>query len=71
MRSLTNERDDFLLATFPIADMTAAAPSPIIFPHIADGDGYVSKFILIGAVGTARTTLNYFGQDGTPLAVGE
>jgi sugar lactone lactonase YvrE len=71
MRSLTNERDEFLLATFPIADMTAAAPSPIIFPHIADGGGYMSQFILIGANGESSATLNYYGDDGTPLVTGE
>jgi hypothetical protein len=71
MRSLTNERDDFLMATFPISDMTMAAPSPIIFPHIADGGGYMSQFILIGAGGASDTTLNYYGEDGTPLAVGK
>jgi streptogramin lyase len=71
MRSLTNERNDFLLATFPIADMTAEAPSPIIFPHIADGGGYVSQFILIGAGGESSTTLSFYGEDGTPLAVGK
>jgi sugar lactone lactonase YvrE len=69
MRSLTNERNDFLLATFPVADMTAAAPSPIIFPHIADGGGYMSQFILIGANGESSTTLNYYAEDGTPLTV--
>jgi sugar lactone lactonase YvrE len=70
MRSLTNERNDFLLATFPIADMTQDAPSPIVFPHMADGGGYVSQFILISADG-ASTTLNYYGDDGSELAVGK
>jgi hypothetical protein len=71
MRSLTNERSDFLLATFPVADMMKPAPSPIVFPHIADGGGYVSQFILIGAGVESSTTLNYYGEDGMPLAVGK
>jgi hypothetical protein len=71
MRSLINERNDFLLATFPIADMTLAAPSPIVFPQIADGGGYVTQFILIGAGGASSVTLNYYGEDGKPLAVGK
>jgi hypothetical protein len=71
MRSLTNERGDFLLSTFPIADMAKAAPSPLIFPHIADGGGYASQFILIGAGGESSATLNYYAEDGTPLAVGK
>jgi hypothetical protein len=71
MRSLTNERNDFLLATFPIADVTATAPSPIIFPHIADGGGYTSQFILIGANGESSATLNYYAEDGTPMTFGD
>jgi sugar lactone lactonase YvrE len=71
VRSLTNERNDFLLATFPIADMTVGAPSPIVFPQIADGGGYVTQFILIGAGGASSVTLNYYGEDGKPLAVGK
>jgi sugar lactone lactonase YvrE len=70
VRSLTNERGDFLLATFPIADMTVAAPSPIVFPQIADGGGYVTQFILIGAGGSSSVTLNYYGEDGKYLPIG-
>ena len=71
IRSLTNERNDFLMATFPVADMTVAAPSPIVFPHIADGGGYATQFILIGTGGASSTTLNFYGEDGTLLAVGK
>jgi hypothetical protein len=69
MRSLTNERADFLLTTFPIADMNRAAPSPIVFPQIADGGGYVTQFILLSPGGAASTTLNFYGETGAPLAV--
>jgi len=71
LRSLTNERSDFLLATFPIADMTAGAPSPIVFPQIADGGGYVTQFIFIGAGGASSVTLNYYSENGKPLPVGK
>jgi hypothetical protein len=71
IRSLTNERNDFLMATFPIADMTLAAPSPIVFPHIADGGGYGTQFILLGAGGASITTLNFYVEDGMPLAIGK
>jgi sugar lactone lactonase YvrE len=69
LRSLYNERNDFLLATFPVADMTKIAPSPIVFPHIADGGGYATEFILISPGGASSTTLNYFSENGTPLAL--
>jgi hypothetical protein len=71
VRSLTNERGDFLLATFPVADMMVGAPSPIVFPQIADGGGYVTQFILIGTGGVSGVTLNYYGEDGKYLAVGK
>ncbi len=71
LRSLNNERNDFLMATFPVADMTRNAPSPIVFPQIVDGGGFVTQFILIGAGGASSVTLNYYGEDGKPLAVGK
>jgi hypothetical protein len=70
VRSLTNELG-FLFTTFPIADMTAAAPSPIVFPQIADGGGNVTQFILISAGGASSTTLSFYGEDGKPLAIGQ
>ena len=45
LRLLVNEREDFLMTTFPIADQTQPAPSPIIFPHVVDGGGYTTQFI--------------------------
>jgi hypothetical protein len=71
MRSLHNERQEFLAALFPIADMTRDAPAPIVFPQIADGGGYVMQFILIGAGGASNVTLNFYDNDGNPLAVGK
>jgi hypothetical protein len=70
MRSLSNERGDFLLTTFPIVDVDRAAPSPVVFPQIADGGGYVTQFILIGAGGASSATLNFYANEGNPLAVG-
>jgi hypothetical protein len=71
LRSLNNSRGNFLLTTFPIADATRPAPAPIIFPQIADGGGYVTEFILLSPGGASNMTLSYYGEDGTPLAVGK
>jgi hypothetical protein len=71
MRSLYNERNDFLMTTFPIADANQPAPSPIVFPQIADGGGYVTQFILLSAGGSSAETFNFYGEDGTPLAIGK
>jgi photosystem II stability/assembly factor-like uncharacterized protein len=47
IRSIYNERKDFLMTTFPIADVGKAAPFPAVFPHIVDGGGYLTEFILL------------------------
>jgi photosystem II stability/assembly factor-like uncharacterized protein len=70
LRSLTNSRDDILLTTFPVADANRAAPSPLVFPQIADGGGHVTQFILLGAGGASSLTLNLHDQGGSPLTVG-
>ncbi len=71
LRSLTNSRGHFLMTTFPIADATQPAPAPIVFPQIADGGGYTTEFIVLSAGGASSMTLNFYGEDGTPLAVGK
>ena len=71
LRSLTNSRGNFLLTTFPIADATQPAPTPIIFPQISDGGGYITEFILLNPGGASNMILSFYGEDGTPLAVGK
>ncbi len=69
IRSLINSRDNFLATTFPIADANQPAPTPMVFPQIADGGGYLTEFILLSTAGPASMTLNFYGEDGTPLYV--
>jgi hypothetical protein len=71
LRSLNNFRGDSLLTTFPVADFNQPAPSPIVFPQIASGGGFQTQFILLSIAGSASTSLNFFDDDGTPLAVGK
>ena len=71
LRSLNNERNDFLMTTFPIADADRTAPSPVVFPQIADGGGFVTGFILLNAGGASKTTLSFFDNEGRQLAVGK
>jgi hypothetical protein len=70
VRSLYNENSDYLMTTFPVADMNQAAPSPIVFPQIADGGGYETQFILLNTGGASSATIHYYDNDGLPLAVG-
>jgi hypothetical protein len=69
LRSLTNERGDFMLTTFPVADMTRAAPSPLIFPHLADGGGYRTEFIFLNSGNAGEAVMNFFGMQGSPLSI--
>ncbi len=71
LRSLNNERNDFLMTTFPIADANRAAPSPVVFPQIADGGGFVTEVILLNAGGASKATVSFFDNEGKPLAVGK
>jgi hypothetical protein len=70
LRSLDNERGDFLMTTFPVADANQTAPSPVVFPHIADGGGYVTQFIMISSGQPASTILNYYEENGVPTDFG-
>lgn len=69
VRSLCNEREDFLLTTFPVADFARRAVSPVVFPRIVDGGGYMTQFILLSPEGTADATLILYDENGNPSAV--
>ncbi len=71
LRSRVNERGDFLLTTFPIADQNQITNSSIIFPQIADGGGYITQFILLSAGGESSTILKLLNNSGTPWTVGK
>jgi hypothetical protein len=67
LRSLYNERGDYLMTAFPIAYMDQAAPAPILFPHIADGGGYATEFILLSPRDRTETYLILYDDAGTPI----
>ena len=63
--SLVNERNEDLMTTSPVADLNRPAPSPIVFPQVADGGGYSTEFVLIGATEGATAILHPYSADGT------
>jgi hypothetical protein len=70
LRSLINARGDFLLTTFPVADISQTVTSPLVFPQVADGGGYQTQFILISpsAAGSSSTvSLDVPGDNGSKL----
>jgi len=73
LRGRYNERTpvpDFLITTTP-PTLESSAPSTAerLFPHLANGDGYTTQFILFsGTAGqTSGGTLIFVKPDGTPL----
>jgi hypothetical protein len=71
VRTLINERHEFLMTTFPVADQEAEAPSPIVFPQVADGGGYVTQLIFISPTSESTATLDFRDETGAPLPIGK
>jgi hypothetical protein len=71
LRGRYNERNDFLVTTIPVSNDAAALATPFetIFPHIVNGGGYNTQFVLLGSGpdGSASGTLQLVGKDGAPL----
>jgi len=75
LRSRLNERlpnADFLITTTP-PTLESGAPGTAerLFPHLANGDGYTTQFILFSGLAgqTSGGTLNVVAPDGTPLSL--
>jgi hypothetical protein len=68
LRSRYNERGDFLITTTPPTDENGSASgSELLFPHLVNGGGYTTQFILFsGTAGQATTgNVKFFKQDGS------
>ena len=70
LRSLMNSRREFLMATFPVADFDHPAPLPIVFPHIADGEGYQTEFIQLSGGTGGGAALRFFDNNGLAFNIG-
>lgn len=64
LRGRYNERGDFLITSTPVVDAMTA-----LFPHIVDGGGYSTQFVLLsGRPGSAPSgLLRFYAQGGQPL----
>jgi hypothetical protein len=58
-----------MMATGPLKDL--GNTNPVIFPHLVDGGGYATQFILINGTAGAGSTgaINYRDPSGNPLNV--
>jgi hypothetical protein len=67
LRGAYNTRGDFLIASLPALDLERPADNgERIFPHIVNGDGYTTQFILLSNPGAAGEIL-LMTQDGSVL----
>ena len=70
LRGRLNERGDFLITTIPVSndEVAVAPPFETIFPHVVNGAGYTSQFVLFGSGpdGSASGNLLFIGKDGSP-----
>jgi hypothetical protein len=63
LRSLVNERGDFLITTLPVIDLARSASiGTQVVPHFAVGDGWGTQIILINPTDVAQAgTVQFFG----------
>jgi spore coat protein CotH len=58
VRMTNNQRNDSLLTNMSVADLTKpASTTPVYFPQIADGGGYVTTIVLLNTSDTIETGL--------------
>jgi len=50
LHALYNERGDTLFTTTGPLSENAGTPEQLVFPHIAEGGGYTTQFIVIGGI---------------------
>src|SRR5262249_15975695 len=69
LRQSTNAFGEPLYTTLPVLNLAASAGNqPLVFPHIAAGDGYTTLLALINPTATTlRGQVRLFGSDGSPL----
>ena len=72
LRSLTNERGDFLITTLPVLDLSKGSSSGTqVVPHFAVGDGWTTQIILVNPSDNPQTGTVQFlgpGSGSTPGA---
>lgn len=71
MRAIFNERGNVLFTTTGPLVEDAGLPGQLVFPHIAEGGGFTTQFIVVGAPSGrgGSGVLRFFNQEGNPLSV--
>jgi len=72
LRGRYNERRDFLITTTqPTNESSSLTGTELFFPHLADGGGYTTQFILFGGSGDQPSSgvMRFVGQSGGVLSL--
>jgi hypothetical protein len=70
LRGRYNERAEFLMSTTsPVPETQFSADNALVLPHLADGGGYTTEFILFRGSGLRPSpeSLQLFQQSGAPF----
>ena len=71
LRGLTNEREEFLITTLPVAELTSPVSEVVVFPHYADGGGWTTQILLVNPTDFPMGgTLQFSNDVGTHAEVG-
>lgn len=71
IRSLTNERGEFLMTTQPVSSLDGpTVRTPIIFPQFSDGGGWSTQIVLVNPTDTAVAgAVQFFGPASSGASV--
>jgi photosystem II stability/assembly factor-like uncharacterized protein len=70
LRSRNNERQEFIVTTLtPVNENSTPTSGDLLFPHLADGGGFTTQFILFSTVPgqTASGFMQFYSQGGQAL----
>ena len=58
-----NERNEYLITTLPVSPLNAPGTSEAVFPHVADGGGWTTEFVLVNPTDAVLSgTIEFLGQ---------
>jgi len=72
LRGRYNERGDFLITTTPPSnEAVAASTTELFYPHIADGGGYTTQFVLFNGSTDQSSSgiIHFFTQSGQSFSL--
>ena len=69
LRGLSNEADEFLMTTLPVAPLSSASSDTVYFPHFAAGGGWATQVILVNPTDSTITgTVGFLGPGSDTIA---